>query len=134
MLKFEYKTVNFKSPEFEDFYGTYQDDIESLFPNFDLEETSLSDIELLEVDNKICGVYITQGKGETLHIELDYVIQQYRDLGIGQEYLPIQFEKYKRKGYKNVLASTGNIIQQDYLASLGFLKPERMGELHERVL
>jgi len=134
MPNFEYNLINSDDQEFKNFYSDFSSDIEHFFPDFDIEEVSLSEIELLVIDNKSCGVIIYHGKGEEMHIELDYVIKEYRNLGIGQSYIPKLFKQFKEAGYKMVFAKTGNDRHKNYLDDLGFKSSKSHPDLLEQSL
>jgi GNAT superfamily N-acetyltransferase len=134
MTDFKYITINSNDDRIQTFFDQYLNDIEFFFPDFDIEEISLSEIEILIIDDKCCGVIIYHGKGEEMHIELDYVIKEFRNLGIGQSYIPELFTQFKKLGYKEVFAKTGNDRHKIYLDGLGFNSSKSHPDLLEQKL
>ena len=131
MPNFEYLPINSNDPKFELFFTSNQEDIEAFFPDFDSEELSFSEIHILEIESKLAGIFIYQVKGESVHIELDYVIPDFRNQGIGQAFIPEMLDQFKTSGFRIVYACTANDDHKRYLASLGFTNSKNQSELFE---
>ncbi len=134
MTDFKYITINSNDDRIQTFFDQYLNDIEFFFPDFDIEEISFAEIELMIIDDQLCGILIYQDKGEEMHIELDYVIKEFRNLGIGQSYIPYLFYQFKKAGYKEVYAKTGNERHKLYLNTLGFNSSKSHPDLLEQKL
>ena len=134
MIGFEYQKTVISDSRFTEFYKEVENDIDRLFPNFEIEMVEMSDVEILLLDNQVCGILIISEKGEEIHIELDYVVPKVRDLGVGQSYLAKKFVEFKDAGFSIVYASTGDQKQQDYLGSMDFQKSIKHLDLFERKL
>jgi len=134
MIKFNYLSVKSTDKTAKKFYLENRDDIEIYFPDFDVDEVYLSDVELLVVDEKLCGLLVYQAKGDQMHIELDYVTAECRNKGIGENYIPKLFDKFRKSGYKMVYAGTGVEKHKKYLRTLGFKNSKSHSDLLEQAL
>ena len=62
MIKFNYLPVKSSDEKFKSFFSKHIADIEKFFPDFDIDEVSLSNIEVLVVEDNLCGVIILPGE------------------------------------------------------------------------
>lgn len=92
-----------------------------------MEDTDFARICLLKLDAQPAGIFIYQEKGEEMHIEVDYLIEQYRDQGVGKRFFQDVKDRFKQKGYSILVTSTENEAHISYIQDLGF-KQSRMHE------
>ncbi|MCG8574265.1 MAG: GNAT family N-acetyltransferase [Flavobacteriales bacterium] len=109
-------------PEFQTFFNEWQSDIEQFFTHFDLEESGLCVVYKLEVEDVMAGVFLYIPKGLEAHIEIDYLIPIYRDLGIGKEFFSQKEAQFKSEGFEKMVSLTDDEAHKNYLLSLGFEK------------
>ena len=97
------------------------DDIKHIFPHFEEEEMEFSNIFLLNYENKNAGIFIYQHKGEELHIHVDYLIPEFRNLGVGKKFFNEKISVFSKSGYKTLVSLTDNRTHIKYLKSIGFI-------------
>ncbi|MFT4600068.1 MAG: hypothetical protein ACI857_000238 [Arenicella sp.] len=134
MIKFKYSRVDYQAPLFRGYFSEVEDDIADLFPDFDMEGINMSDVHLLVIERELKGILITQGKGEELHIELDYVVPELRGYLIGLNHFKTKFKEYRKEGFRVVFTGTGNNEHRKYLLSLGFRESKMHTDLYEKML
>lgn len=120
MNQLNVQSIEAEADEFSSFMEVWGDEIEEIFPHFSEEDAVYSEILSLEVNHQMVGVFVFQFKGERLHVNVDYVIPEYRNQGIGQSFFRQKIEEFKKMGFKAIVSLSNNKIHQDYLVSCGF--------------
>lgn len=110
-----------ESNEFQDFMEANKAEIETIFPHYSEDDAYYSSVYLLRAKTEIIGVFVYQMKGDELHVDVDYLIESYRDRGLGREFFIRQLEEFKGQGFKLVVALTNNDEHKKYLVSCGFV-------------
>lgn len=108
------------SPEIVAFIEKHEEDIESIFPHFDLEEVELGSGYKLMADETIIGLFLYMPKGLEAHIELDYLVEKYQDQGIGKEFFERKIAEFREEGYEEIISLTDHDRHRAYLEMLGF--------------
>ena len=82
------------------------------------------------------GVFIgSEHDKETIKIELDFVIPEYRDFKIGKYVFENSKDYFLEKGYTRFISVTTNDEQIEYLKKMGFVKQEKNGNVfYEKAL
>lgn len=105
------------------FLSFYKDDIKKYFPNdnYDLENNGIG---FYIVRNMVpAGVFIaTKNDEDSLFVELDYVIPEYRDFKIGKYLFDDQKAYFLTRGYNKLYARSFSKDHESYLLKMGFLK------------
>lgn len=112
------------SEEYLRFINRWADEIDEIFPDFSIHESTFATIFQLKVNNEPSGIFIYQDKGDELHIEVDYLVPKFRDQGIGIEFFNQKKADFKEDGFNTIVMTSENDVHQEYLKSLGF-KPSR---------
>ncbi|MDF2840389.1 MAG: hypothetical protein K0Q99_1161 [Clostridia bacterium] len=107
----------------QSFYDFYKTDIKKYFPdfNFSLEGTAVS---FYILRNMIpAGIFIaTENHKDTLLINLDFVMPEYRDFKIGKFIFEDNEMYFREKGYQKILCIASNKEQKNYLRKMGFIE------------
>ncbi|MFZ5353762.1 MAG: GNAT family N-acetyltransferase [Bacillota bacterium] len=111
------------------FLEFYKKDISRFFPEFSfrLDNTEISFYVLRNL--AVAGVFIgSKYDEETLQIDLDFVIPEYRDFKLGRYILIENEELFRKLGYKR-LCSFSNTKEHDaYLRKMGFTETFEFGK------
>ena len=110
----------YDAEECQTFLSAHYDELGEIFPDFSVDDAVFCSVDLLKIKEEIIGVLVYLGKGEELHIEMDYLIPSYRDQGIGKKMFAQKIQDFKAKGYRSIMALTDNQNHKDYLISNGF--------------
>jgi GNAT superfamily N-acetyltransferase len=107
------------------FLDFQRDDIRSFFPNFQDPVMPDTDdrkrIALLVLRDLVpAGVLLGTIRGETLHVELDYVVPQYRDLRVGRYLFIDEAEYFRRLGVRDIVSAGDTKAHAEYLERMGF--------------
>jgi len=117
-----------------EFLKIWIDDIENIFPHFDEEEIDYSSLYILKYQGKNAGIFIYERKGEELHIHVDYVIPEFRDIGIGKAFFKQKINDFKASGFALLVALTNCHEHIQYLKSLGFVLSNKHPDRYELLL
>jgi len=129
-----YQKVNEITVEISNFLDQWEDDILSIFTDFEREELVFCDLYVYKDESGgIGGLFFFQEKEDLILIELDYLTPEHRNKGIGAAFLSPLFDQFKKRGFKKVIALTGEQIQLDYLSQLGFKESRTHAGKFERV-
>jgi len=108
----------------EYFLNFYKEDIKRYFPNFDFQVKE-ENMHLVVLRNLIpAGLMIACQKDECLHIDIEYVIPEYRDNKIGDFLFNKQQEYFFRKGIKCFITDPHSESFEKYLKYMGFVQKE----------
>ena len=105
-------------PRFLEFHSS---EIQKFFPGFvfDPEEKYISFFILRNM--AVAGVFLAKNQNnDTLIVDLDYVIPQYRDYKNGKHIYLRVMDKFMRNGFKKVIASGNSKKYAQYLKKQGF--------------
>lgn len=115
--------INTDTDFFRYFLEFYKEDILTYFSKskFDINDSIVS-IYILR--NMVpAGVFIaSEYDSNTLKIELDYVIPEYRDFKIGNYLFETQKDYFLNKGYNKFVSISLNSKHDKYLEKMGFTK------------
>jgi predicted GNAT family acetyltransferase len=120
MNELEIKEVSASDQEWISYYQKWENDIQSFFPHFSEDEATFSQILMLNYRGETAGVFVYQDKGDELHIDLDYVSPDFRNLGIGGDFFQQKKDDFQRAGFKKIVTLTNNKDHRDYVLSIGF--------------
>ena len=117
------------------FLDFYQEDINK-FISLDKIYISGSDVKLYVLRNMTPAALFSGNKfdKDTLNIELDYAIPQYRDFKIGSFVFEENAEYFKKLGYKKFITFSNEAMHINYLKKMGFRETEidsRVGYIKE---
>lgn len=109
------------SQYFKEFLNFYKEDIAKFQGNPDLNIDNADERFYITRNMVPAGVVVGSKFDEnTLNIELDYVIPQYRDFKIGSFVFEQNKDYFTNKGYKRVVTFASNDAQGKYLNKMGF--------------
>jgi hypothetical protein len=118
---FEFLPINYNNPYIHRFVEFYYDDIKKFFPSFELNKNNY-DVCLLMLRNmSVAGLFMaSKSNDNSLWIELDYVIEKYRDLKNGH-HLYKYLEEFLKPEYIKVFRSNAHSDAfKKYLTDIGF--------------
>ena len=81
-INMDFEIVDIEDMTSEDvmaFIEKHGDDIETIFPHFDIDEVDLGSGYKLTSGGRIIGLFIYIPKGLEAHVELDYLIAEFQD-------------------------------------------------------
>lgn len=113
--------INENSKYIQSFFDYYKDDIQKYFPDFKftVDDTSVSFYILRNM--VAAGIFIaTEHDKESLLINLDFVMPEYRDFKIGKFIFEDNERYFLQKGYKKLFCYASNNEQSVYLKKMGF--------------
>ena len=104
------------------FVEFYKDDILEIIPTY----THKTDEDLLcffILRNMMpAGLFVAKVQGEEAHIQLDYVIPNYRDFQVARFILEENAAFFLQRGIRRFVSDGGSAIHQTYLKKMGFVK------------
>lgn len=128
-----YKQVMDISEEINSFLDEWEEDILSIFTDFEREELQFCELFVYyEADGKIGGLFFYQKKEDLIFIELDYLTPANRNLGLKTEFLTVLFDQLKYQGFRKVILLSGDQIKLDYLGELGYKESRTQASRFER--
>ena len=113
-----------KDSEFlSSFLDFYQEDINKFIP-LDKIHISGSDVKLYVLRNMTPAALFSGNKldKDTLIIELDYAIPQYRDFKIGAFVFEDNKDYFKKLGFKKFVTFSEKLVHINYLKKMGFVE------------
>lgn len=99
------------------------DDIRRFFPNFsyDPHENETGRLALMVLRDLVpAGVLLGAIRGDRLHVDLDYVVPQYRDMKVGRFLFSDESEWFRQRGLREILSRADTDVHADYLRRMGF--------------
>jgi len=100
-------------------------DIERFVPRFRLDPGSTTLALFVLRDLVPAGLLLGAIRGETLEVDLDYAVPQYRDLKIGQFLFDDQGDFFRSRGVREIVSDADVVEHARYLERMGF---ERVGD------
>lgn len=95
-------------------------DIETFFPGFRYEPSAASIAVIVLRDLAAAGILLGDVEGDALHVRLDYVIAQYRDLKVARFLFFDQANFFLSRGIRRIIGRADNPLHAAYLARIGF--------------
>lgn len=115
--------------ELRQFIANKEEDILIYHPDFELETAELSNFIVLRSDNQIIGVFIYQEKGDQMHVDVDYIVEEHRDKGVGLFFYGSKIDDFRKLGFTSVYAIASHPKYQNYLSEIGFKPVSNQSEL-----
>lgn len=129
------KSKDFTDPEVQLFYLKWMNEIKNYFPHFSPDEIQMSEVLLLEYENNTVGLFMYEAKGPEMHIEVDYLIPELRDIGVGRTFFDKKAIGFKQQGFKKLVALTNHPKHRHYLSNdVGFVLSAKHPDLYEMIL
>ena len=123
-ISLDFEQISNESEEFMRFLEHWSEDLESYFPDFSIYDTTFATAYILKINSQPSGMFIYQDKGEELHIDLDYLIPEYRDMGIGNAFFAEKLKDFEKAGFSVIISVTENPKHIKYLKELGFSRSD----------
>ena len=120
MTDYQVKEANYDDPDFVEFMTTNAPDIFKYFPHYSDEDAEYGEILVLTYQDEIIGAFVYTIKGNEIHVETDYLIEEYRDQGIGKSFFENRIKEYQKEGISLIVALTNNDVHVAYLKDIGF--------------
>ena len=111
------------------FFDFYKNDITKYFPDFKYTMQGAA-LSFFILRNMVpAGVFIaSEHDKESLFINLDFVMPEYRDFKIGKFIFEDNEKYFKDKGYKKLFCNASNKEQNRYLKKMGFKNTNQDGK------
>ncbi len=131
---FQLLNVGSDSKYLEEFIRFYREGILTYQPEFDFENEYNFSLFVLR-DMVPAGLILgNRDEQATLHIDLDFVIPNFRDFKIGEYLFGEKVGYFKSEGIKKIRASSGNDAHNAYLEKTGFKKSDLKPHTYELTL
>lgn len=109
-----------ESPYLSYFLEFQAADIRRFFPNFHFERTPETIVLLVLRDLIPAGLLIGRAAGETLRVDLDYVVPQYRDLKVGRFLFVDEAGFFRGRGFREIVSPAETMVHAEYLERIGY--------------
>jgi hypothetical protein len=111
------------------FLDFHKADIAAIIPGFKYEpKENLLTFFILR--NMVpAGLFIAQVQGETAHIQLDYVTDNYRDFKVARFIFEENAAFFAQRGIRRFISEGGSDLHRGYLEKMGFV---RSGDVYQR--
>jgi len=120
---FKLLELNSNSKMLRYFLDFYKDDINKYQPNVRFEPSERTFALFVLRDMVPAGLLLGEKvSDDTLRLDLDYVIQNYRDFKIGNYIYEGKRQFFTDRGYKRILYSSTQPVHIKYLEKMGFVK------------
>lgn len=110
-------------------FDFYKNDIKKYFPDFkfDIENAA---VRFFILRNMVpAGIFVaSEYDKESLHIDLDFVMPEYRDFKIGAFIFEENEKYFKDRGFKRLISNPSDKEHNAYLRKMGFRETEYNGE------
>jgi hypothetical protein len=123
---FTFLEVSPKGKYLRAFVEFYKDDIAEIIPGYTYE--SEEDLLCFFVLRNMmpAGLFIAQIQGEEAHIQLDYVIPNYRDFQVARFIFEDNAAFFHQRGIRRFVSDGGSPIHRKYLEKMEFVKQGEM--------
>ena len=110
-----------KSKYMQAFVEFYKDDILEIIPTYthDTDEDLLCFFILRNM--MPAGLFVARVQGEEAHIQLDYVIPNYRDFQVARFIFEENAAFFLQRGIRRFVSDGGSAIHRTYLEKMGFV-------------
>jgi hypothetical protein len=96
-------------------------DIRKFFPRFARQAPRENELVLVVLRDLVpAGVLLGTIADDSLHVSLDYVLPQYRDLKVGRFLFMDQIEFFRGRGISRIVGTAETAAHARYLQSMGF--------------
>ncbi len=115
------------SPYLEHFLSVQAADIASFFPRFQADRAVSENGRLVALvlrDLMPAGVLIGSIRCETLEVELDYVMPQFRDLKVGRFLFRDEAAFFRSRGVREIVSFADTEKHAQYLKRIGFTRAD----------
>ena len=123
---FTFLEVSPKSEYLRAFVEFYRDDIAEIIPNY----TYQADQPLLcffILRNMVpAGLFIVKVQSEEAHVQLDYVIPNFRDLQVARFIFEENAAFFMERGIERFISEEGSAVHRKYLEKLEFVKTGKL--------
>lgn len=121
---FTFLEVSPKSEYLRAFVDFYKDDIAAIIPNYTHQtEPGESLLCFFILRNMVpAGLFITTVQAEEAHVELDYVIPNYRDFQVARFIFEDNAAFFSQRGIRHFVSEAGSDFHRTYLERMGFIK------------
>ncbi len=124
---FTFLEVSPKSEYLRAFVNFYKADISAFIPEY-IHQPDESLLCFFILRNMVpAGLFITRVQGEEAHIQLDYVIPNYRDFKVARFIFEDNAEFFAQRGIQHFVSESGSELHRSYLEKMEFVKN---GELY----
>lgn len=119
---FTFLEVSPKSDYLRAFVDFYRDDIAAIIPGYRHQpEESLLCFFILR--NMVpAGLFIAKVQGEEAHVQLDYVIPNFRDFQVARFILEENAAFFAHRGIQRFVSDVGSEFHRGYLEKMGFVR------------
>lgn len=123
---FTFLEVSPRSEYLRAFVDFYKDDITAIIPSYVYQpEGSLLCFFILR--NMVpAGLFITKVQGEEAHVQLDYVIPNYRDFQVARFIFEENAAFFMQRGVRRFVSEEGSDFHREYLEKMEFVKTGEM--------
>ena len=108
------------SPYLDYFLQFQGADIRRFYPRFHYERTPETIVLFVLRDLIPAGVLLGRAAGETLEVQLDYVVPQYRDLKVGRFLFVDEADAFRRRGFREIVSPAETKQHAEYLERMGY--------------
>jgi hypothetical protein len=104
------------------FVNFYREDINAIIPSYSYKaDASLLCFFILR--NMVpAGLFITRVEGDAAHVQLDYVIPNYRDFQVARFIFEDNAAFFTQRGIRQFVSESGSALHRGYLAKMGFVQ------------
>ena len=118
---FTFLEVSPKSEYLRAFVEFYKDDIAEIIPTY-THETDEALLCFFILRNMMpAGLFIAKVQGEEAHIQVDYVIPNYRDFQVARFIFEENAAFFIQRGIRRFVSEGGSAIHRTYLEKMGFV-------------
>jgi len=118
---FKVLKINSNSQYLIEFLSFYKNDIFHYFPNFEYRPKNyIHRLFILRNTNVACVFFASRYDNNTLYLELDYVIPEFRDNRIGKFIYQTHVDVFIKQGYTRIISPCFNRKHEKYLRKMGF--------------
>jgi len=119
---FTFMEVRPTSDYLRTFVGFYKEDISNLIPSY-THQPEESQVCFFILRNMVpSGLFIANVENGTAHIQLDYVIPNYRDFKIAKFIFGENSIFFEKRGIRQFISEAGSDFHKKYLERMGFVK------------
>lgn len=105
----------------QDFLAYYRDDIQRFFPGYEFRSTDQNENYFVLRNMQVVGLFLARRHdAETLLVELDYAVPEYRDFKLANFIFKTQAERFRQRGYTKLYAKAQSPAHNTYLRRIGF--------------
>ena len=118
---FTFLEVSPKSEYLRAFVEFYKEDIAKIIPSYIYTDDKDLLCFFILRNMMPAGLFIAKVQGEEAHIQLDYVIPNYRDFQVARFIFEENAAFFIQRGIRRFVSEGGSPIHQTYLEKMGFL-------------